>query len=672
MSTLPHTHTFLSGGGEMGQRIREYDWDNSPIGNPSTWPQALKLTVRLMLSSGHPMFIWWGPDLIQFYNDRYSASIGSDRHPSALGQQGKMCWAEIWPIIGPQVDTVMRGEGSVWRENALVPITRNGKLEDVYWTYTYDPILDEEAPNHVGGVLVIVSETTRYIQEQQKKSAEEARWRQLFTKSPAFMCLLAGPDHVFEYVNLRYFELIANRDVINKSVRDAFPEIVEQGFTELLDFVYTTGHSHTGIAAPIVLVSDVTGEERQLYLDFVYHPIRDADNEITGIFVNGYDVTERVLSEQSLEEQDRRKDEFLAMLAHELRNPLAPIRNASELLKQTTLDDATVHKLGDLVSRQVNQLTRLIDDLLEVSRISQGRMELQKGPMLLDQAIRFAIESTSVGVAEKNLQLIYECDDALLLIDGDYARVAQSLINIIINATKYTEDDGRITIRLRQEDKQAVIDVSDTGIGIESQMLEEIFELFRQVDTSIDRSRGGLGIGLSVVRKIIQMHDGTINAQSAGLGKGSLFSITLPLAAYEESVTTLHTNPALSPLKFLLVDDNEDATNSLAMLLETVGHETIVTYRGANALAIIEKDNVDVVLLDIGLPDIDGYEVAERIRATNKNITIVAVSGYGQAEDVRKALDAGFSGHLTKPVSLDALERTVSQLLAREEYLAEV
>jgi len=672
MNTLPHTHTFLSGGGEMGQWIREYDWDNSPLGNPSTWPQALKLTVRLMLSSGHPMFIWWGPDLIQFYNDGYRASIGSDRHPGAIGQKGKICWAEIWPIIGPQVDTVMRGEGSVWRENALVPITRNGKLEDVYWTYTYDPILDEEAPNHVGGVLVIVSETTRHIQEQKKKSAEEARWRQLFTKSPAFMCLLTGPDHIFEYVNLRYFELIANREVINKSVRDAFPEVVEQGFTQLLDSVYTTGQSHTGIAAPIVLVSEVTGEERQLYLDFVYHPIRDADNKITGIFVNGYDVTERVLSEKSLAEQDRRKDEFLAMLAHELRNPLAPIRNASELLKQITLDDATVHILGDLVSRQVNQLTRLIDDLLEVSRISQGRMELQKGPMLLDQAIKFAIESTSVSVAEKKLQLIYECDDALLLIDGDYARVAQSLINIIINATKYTEDGGRIKIHLRQENAVAVIDISDTGIGIEAQMLEEIFELFRQVDTSIDRSRGGLGIGLSVVRKIMQMHSGTITARSAGLGHGSIFSITLPLASYEESTTMPHIHPTLASLKFLLVDDNEDATNSLAMLLETLGHETTATYRGVDALEMLTKNNFDVVLLDIGLPDIDGYEVAGRIRANHKDLAIVAVSGYGQAGDVRKALGAGFSGHLTKPVSLDALERTVSQLLTREQEVSEV
>ncbi|HSC69211.1 MAG TPA: response regulator [Cellvibrio sp.] len=672
MNQILHTHSFLTGGGEMGQHIRGYDWDNSPLGNPSTWPQALKLTVRLMLSSGHPMFIWWGPDLIQFYNDGYRASIGSDRHPGAIGQEGKICWAEIWPIIGPQIDTVMRGEGSVWRENHLVPITRDGQLEDVYWTYTYDPIYDEDAPNHVGGVLVIVSETTRYIQEQQRKSAEEARWRQLFTKSPAFMCVLTGPDHLFEYANPRYLELIGNRDVVNKPLREALPEIAEQGFNELLDFVYSTGQSHTGIATPILLMDQAAGVERQLFLDFVYHPIRNAENDITGIFVNGYDVTERVLSEQSLAEQDRRKDEFLAMLAHELRNPLAPIRNSSELLKQTALDDASVHRLGDLISRQVNQLTRLIDDLLEVSRISQGRMELQKGPVQLDQAIKFAIESTSLGVTEKKLQLDYVCADDQLLIDGDYARIAQSLINIIVNATKYTEAGGHIKIHLYQQDVQAVIEIADTGIGLEAQMLEEIFELFRQVDTSIDRSRGGLGIGLSVVRKIIQMHGGTITARSAGLGLGSTFSIRLPLTSPEAILVTPQICPSLAPLKFLLVDDNEDATNSFAQLLEAVGHDISVAYRGAVALDKIGREQFDVVLLDIGLPDIDGYEVARRIRTGNNVITIIAVSGYGQAEDVRKAFNAGFSGHLTKPVSLEALERTVSQLLVRNELGVEV
>ncbi|HEY8942191.1 MAG TPA: hypothetical protein VIM59_18485, partial [Cellvibrio sp.] len=208
MSQNLHSHTFLSGGGEMGQRIREYDWNNSSLGNPSSWPQGLKTAVRLILSSGHPMFIWWGSNLIQFYNDRYCAFIGAERHPSALGQEGKTCWEEIWPTIGPQIEQVMTGGGRVWREDHLVPVMVNGQLKNGYWTYSYDPIYDELAAHQVGGVLVIVSETTHHVLEQQRQKAVEARWRSLFNNAPAFMCIFSGPEHVYEYANTRYHELV--------------------------------------------------------------------------------------------------------------------------------------------------------------------------------------------------------------------------------------------------------------------------------------------------------------------------------------------------------------------------------------------------------------------------------------------------------------------------------
>ncbi|PUA29106.1 MAG: hypothetical protein B0W54_00355 [Cellvibrio sp. 79] len=658
-----HSHIFLSGGGEMGQRIREYDWNNSPLGNPSTWPQSLKTAVRLMLSSGHPMFIWWGPTLVQFYNDRFRSYIGSERHPSALGQEGEICWAEIWPTIGPQIEQVMSGSGSVWRQDHLVPVTLNGQLKYGYWTYSYDPIYDENAANQVGGVLVIVSETTHHVLERQRQDAIEARWQNLFNNAPAFMCIYSGPDHVYEYANTRYHELVGKTDVVNRTLKDVVPEVFEQGFGDLLDYIYATGQSHVGLATPVTFRS-FDGVERNVYLDYVLQPILNTENEVTGIFANGYDVTERVLSQQSLEEQDRRKDEFLAMLAHELRNPLAPISNASELLMQITPYGSTPHSLGELVKRQVIQLTRLIDDLLEVSRISQGRMELQCGPVLLDQVIRFAVESTSMVMLEKSLRLTYNCDELQLLVNGDYARLVQSIVNILINATKYTEVGGSISIKLHSNNGQAILDIADSGIGIEASMLEKIFDLFMQVDKSIDRSQGGLGIGLSVVNTIIKMHGGTITAHSEGLGHGSIFSIRLPLIESKETALATEKNKIVSPLHFLLVDDNEDATNSLAMLLNMLGHETVAVYRGADALALLEKEKFDVVLLDIGLPDIDGYKVVQQIRQTHKDLVVVAVSGYGQAEDIRKALASGFSGHLTKPVSLDAFENTLNRLLA--------
>lgn len=657
-----HTHSFLAEGGEMGQRIREFDWNNTSLGDPSTWPQSLKTMMRLLLSSGHPMFIWWGPDLIQFYNDPYRAYIGKDRHPSALGQQGAVCWEEVWTVIGPQIEQVMNGEGSVWREDCLVPVSTDGQMKYGYWTYSYDPIYDEAAPNQVGGILALVSETTHHVLARQQHKTAEARWQDLFTNAPAFMCIYTGPNHTYEYANKRYYEVVGRDDVINRTLQEVAPEVYEQGFGDLLDYIYATGQSHVGIATPVTFKNN-NGVERDVYLDFVLQPIRNPDGEITGIFANGYDVTDRVLSQQSLEEQDRRKDEFLAMLAHELRNPLAPISNASELLTQTSSYGSTSHSLGELIQRQVTQLTRLIDDLLEVSRISQGRMELQLGPVLLDKVIRFAVESTSMVMLEKQLRLTYDCDELHLLVNGDYARLVQSVVNILINATKYTEEGGNVRISLHSENDQAVINVSDSGIGIEANMLEKIFDLFMQVDKSIDRSRGGLGIGLSVVNTIIKMHGGVVSAQSKGLGQGATFTVRLPLIGIKESADNIQAGALLPAMKFLLVDDNEDAANSLAMLLNTVGHEARVVYRGADALALVAVENFDAVLLDIGLPDIDGYAVAQQIRATHPTLIVVAVSGYGQAEDVRKAIESGFSSHLTKPVSLDAIEKAVKNLL---------
>ncbi|PUA29889.1 MAG: hypothetical protein B0W54_04920 [Cellvibrio sp. 79] len=661
MNEILHAHKFLSGGGEMGQLIREYDWDNSPLGNPVEWAQALKTTIRLMLSSAHPMFIWWGPDLIQFYNDAYRQSIGSERHPHALGQYGEECWEEIWPVIGPQIEQVMQGEGSVWQENHLVPITRNGRLDDVYWTYTYDPIYDAEAPNEIGGVLVIVTETTEYIQLQQKQAHDEARWRDLFKKSPSFMCTLTGPEHVFEHVNPRYLELVSNRDVLNKTLKDALPEVYAQGFGDLLDEVYETGQTYTGTAVPISLRNH-NEEEKTLYLDFVYQPIRDSSGKITGIFVNGSDVTARILSEQRLEEQDRRKDEFLAMLAHELRNPLAPIRNASELLLHVSEAGSTTHALGELIRRQLKQLTRLIDDLLEVSRISQGLLQLQMENVVIDQAIKFAIESTGNTIPEKKLLITYDCTEPDLIVNGDFARLSQSLINIIVNAMKYTEEGGKIDITLKRENHEAVVDIRDNGIGMEPAMLDKVFDLFVQVDHSIDRSRGGLGIGLSIVKTIIGMHGGSVTAASSGLGLGSTFSVRLPLAQLTLSTNETTDKKILPALKILIVDDNIDAANSLAMLLQYVGHQTATVYRGTDALDLLKHQIFDVILLDIGLPDIDGYQVAESIRADNARQIIIAVSGYGQAEDINKAKASGFTDHLTKPVSFDDLERKLSEL----------
>jgi PAS domain-containing protein len=309
-----YKNSFLSGGGEMGELIRRYDWKNTTLGDPITWPQSLKTAVRLLLSSGHPMFIWWGPELIQFYNDAYRRSIGLARRFSALGQGGSECWNEIWHIIGPQIEKVMSGDGSTWHENQLVPIVRqSGKRENVYWTYSYSPIDEPGAPTGVGGVFVICTEATSQVLAEQGKKAVELRWREMFNQAPGFMCILRGPQHIYEFANPGYLNLVGGRDLIGKSVKEAVPEVESQGFLELLDDVYRMGKPIQGVATPLS-IAQLGGNIHYIYIDFVYQPMVNSRGEVTGIFVSGYDVTDRVHAREFLLQADQGKDKFLAML----------------------------------------------------------------------------------------------------------------------------------------------------------------------------------------------------------------------------------------------------------------------------------------------------------------------------------------------------------------------
>ena len=287
----------------MGALMRAHDWKATPLGDPAEWPQSLRTAVRLLLNCGHPMYIWWGPDLICFYNDAYRRSIGPERHPSSLGQPGRAVWEEIWPIIGPQIEQVMTGLGATWNENHLVPITRDGRREDVYWTYSYSPIDEADAPHGVGGVLVVCSETTQKVLTEQRLLAEVERQRRMFQKAPGFIAVLSGPNHVYEYVNEAYVAIAGQRDFIGHSVREALPEIEGQGFYELLDGVYRTGERFIARAMEVRLTADASTR----FIDFLYEPMRDEAGEVYGIFVGGHDITahkdaerQSLLNEESL------------------------------------------------------------------------------------------------------------------------------------------------------------------------------------------------------------------------------------------------------------------------------------------------------------------------------------------------------------------------------------
>lgn len=357
---------FLAGGGEMGARIRAFDWAGTSLGPPERWPQSLKTTVRLLLSSGHPMFIWWGPELLQFYNDAYARSIGPERHPGALGGPGRPCWAEIWDIIGPQIEQVMAGGGATWHENHLVPITRHGRREDVWWTYSYSPIDEPSAQSGVGGVLVICAETTERMLAERETARELESLGQLFGQAPTFMALLQGPEHRFQLANPSYQRLVGGRSVSGQSVVEALPESAEQGFVDLLDEVFRTGRPFVANGIRY-LMPDTADQPVERFLDFVYQPITGSDGVVTGIFVGGADVTDRVLAEAALRESEdrfRAQAEHLRLMVdelnHRVKNTLATVQSVTD---QTLRREGIATPVRQVLTSRLIALSRAHDVL---------------------------------------------------------------------------------------------------------------------------------------------------------------------------------------------------------------------------------------------------------------------------------------------------------------------
>ncbi len=373
----------------------------------------------------------------------------------------------------------------------------------------------------------------------------------------------------------------------------------------------------------------------------------------------------------ALRETDRRKDEFLATLAHELRNPLAPIRNSLQILKTPDVDAPTVERSLEMMERQVEQLVRLVDDLMDVSRVMRGRIELRRERIELSAVVARAIETVQPLIDAHRQRLTLQVSDDSLPIEVDQLRMAQVVGNLLTNAAKYTELGGRIDVNATRDKDAAVLRIRDNGIGIDPKMLPRIFELFVQVDQATTRSQGGLGIGLTLVKNLVEMHNGTVEAHSEGVGKGSEFVVRLPLVAKQRAPTAggesgRQTPEAPSPSGFrlLVVDDNRDAANSLALLLKLQGHEVRVAYSGIAALETARTYRPDMVFLDIGMPDMDGYEVARRLRQEPglEKIVLAALTGWGQQEDRRRAAEAGFNHHLVKPPEPKTLEAVLAEL----------
>jgi len=371
--------------------------------------------------------------------------------------------------------------------------------------------------------------------------------------------------------------------------------------------------------------------------------------------------------EEQLRQADKRKDEFLATLAHELRNPLAPIRNAVELLRAEQNASEDHRKTTEIIDRQVSQMVRLVDDLLEASRMSRGRLELRRTRTDLAAAIENAVTSSRPLIESMGHRLELHLPKDPVVLFADPFRLSQIFSNLLNNAAKYTEPGGRISLSVERLGDELDIRVRDTGVGIAKEHLRNIFDMFWQATSAHDRTEGGLGIGLSLVKSLVQLHGGTIEANSDGPGKGSEFAIRLPISAppdqeIDKAAVRTTTNLHAQKLRILVVDDNVDSAHTLSLLLDLMGHTTDTALDGLEALRLIERTRPEVVLLDIGLPELSGYDVARRIRdkSYGKAITLVALSGWGQESDKQKAKDAGFDVHLTKPVDFTTLENLLA------------
>jgi PAS domain S-box-containing protein len=794
-------HRFIGEGSVMRDLVRAFDWAATPLGPIADWPSSLKTVVSIVLNSSHPMFLWWGQQLTQIYNDAYLPSFGAGKHPAALGQRGIDCWEEIWPIIWPQIDSVMSGGASTWYENALVPIGRNGIVEAVYWSYTYTPVFDER--DAIAGVLVVCTETTsgilaerrrkilteltgrmvgcssepavmevidevarnhpadirriwgndaldglggttaevssaqpsgardeakdqaaggntnrtaengqiitlpipgiarddltltfelglqlpyddayrhfleefsayvgvalRQVQHAREKEIAAADRDRLLMDAPVGAGVLIGNDLVFQVANRAYCEIVGRDDLIGKSFAEVFPELADSDTHNIFRNVYLTGKPYVTPEKHVRLRMSGGKELQDHFYSFNLAPLRSTVGGVYGIMFIAVDITQQVEVRREIERLNvdlrvaaQAKDEFLAMLGHELRNPLAPIVTALQLMK---LRSAETSREQVIIQRQVDHLVRLVDDLLDVSKITRGKVVLRPEWVEVREVLGKAVEMADYLLEQKRHRLGVDAPQALWY--GDPARLAQVIANLLTNAARYTPEGGNIELSAHVRDDELEIQVKDNGVGISPNLLPSVFDLFVQGGRSPDRAEGGLGIGLSLVKNLVGMHGGHVRAASAGEGKGSTFTIRVPC---KPKASTVDESPMQSRLvadsiqkRVLVVDDNQDAAESLAEVLRMLGHPVTLAYDPLQALAVAARAIPDVAILDIGLPGMDGYELAVRLRELDREgrCRFIALSGYGQDQDRQRSAQAGFSVHMIKPVDIAALSQLI-------------
>ena len=515
-------HIYASG--EMADLTRRLDWSATPVGPVENWPETLLVTVNTLLASRQPMFLWWGSELTQFYNDAYRPSLGADKHPSALGQSGPICWPEIWPFIGPQIDSVLSRGESVWFEDQLIPIIRDGVLTDVYWTYSYSPVRTPDG--RICGVLVVCSETTGRMLASRALHAERARLLNVLHQAPVFFALLQGPQHTFAMANPLYIKLVGDRDILGKPIAEALPEIVPQGYLDMLNSVYATG-APLNLQDARVEIQPAPGKPSEIhFLDFTYQPLRESDNTISGIMVLGIDITEKKNSEQALLQSEKLAavGRLASTIAHEINNPLESVTNLIYLSRRSS-DIQSVHEYLDLAELELRRMASITRQTLSFNKQFAVPHEFTCEDLFSSVTAIYQSRFANAGVKVERRTRAHH---PILCIGGE---IRQVLNNLISNAIDAMPHGGWLLLRGRDAthpltgEPGIILTVADNGTGIRADRLRRIFEPFYTT-----KDIGGTGLGLWISRDIIERHRGELRVRSsvAPSCHGTIFTLFLP------------------------------------------------------------------------------------------------------------------------------------------------
>ena len=560
-----------------------------------------------------------------------------------------------------------------WPEHELAVAATQGRFEDEGWRLRKDGSrfwanVVLTALRDPGGEVRGFSKITRDLSERRRAEESlrhsEERFRLLVEAVKDYAIFMLDPDGRVASWNAGAERIkgYAAHEIIGKHFSVFYPEDARRKKWPEQELSLAREHGRFEDEGPRLRKDGTT-----FWANVVIAAVFERDGTLRGFAKVTRDLTDQRRVE-ALEDASRKTNEFLAMLAHELRNPLAPMANALKLLARAPTSDPTELWVREVLERQTGQMSRLVDDLLDVSRVTRAAMVLDRKPLDARKSLRNALDAARQWIEEGRHRLILEIADERLEVDGDEVRLNQVFQNLLHNAAKYTPQGGEIRVAARREGDEAVISVRDSGVGMAPELVESAFEIFKQGSQSLDRPHGGLGVGLTLVQRLVHLHGGSVQARSEGPGKGAEFIVRLPLRAEPAiidaaSLSREDGKHAGTPRRVLVVDDNQDAAHALRLLLETDGHDVMVAADGAAGLALAREHRPDVVLLDIGLPTLNGYEIATRIRADPalEGTVLVAVTGYGQMHDRARASASGFDHHLVKPVEFRALQELLRE-----------